>query len=160
MKGTITGYTTIPYIDKAVIVENYEELAEDPDVFEKFSRAWPQMYTLRPEERFKGLPFYHAEGEFVHDGMIYIDTNCIAKPHNLGLHQTHPRDIDEYHCQILGYGAMQKFHKKDFGTKFQELSMAPGVVHDVIFDENGEYPWHQYQSKTPGVFMGIHITRS
>ena len=94
MKGTITGYTTIPYIDKAVIVENYEELAEDPDVFEKFSRAWPQMYTLRPEERFKGLPFYHAEGEFVHDGMIYIDTNCIAKPQTLGLHQTPTRDID------------------------------------------------------------------
>ena len=30
MKGTIVGHTTVPHIDKAVIVENYEELAADP----------------------------------------------------------------------------------------------------------------------------------
>ena len=159
MKGTIVGHTTVPHIDKAVIVENYEELAADPNVFDKFAEAWPQMYTLRPEERFKGLPFYHAEGEFVHDGMIYIDSNCIAQPHNLGLHQTHPRDIDEYHCLLLGAGAMQMFHEKDFDTKFREMQMAPGIVHDVLFDANGDYQWHQFQSFAPTVFMGIHITR-
>lgn len=159
MKGTIAGHTTIPHIDKAVLVENYEELAADPNVFDKFAEAWPVMYSIRPEERFKDLPFYHADGEFVHDGMIYIDSNCIAKPHNLGLHQTHPRAIDEYHCQLLGYGAMEKFHEQDFSTKFQVLQMAPGIVHDTIYDANGDYPWHQYQSFGPAVFMGIQITR-
>ncbi len=159
MKGTIVGHTVIPEIDKAVLIENYEEVANDPDIFEKISKAWPVMYSLRPEERFKDLPFYHANGENAINDKISIFPDCIAAPHNLGLHKTHPKNIDEYHCQVLGYGAMQKFHEQDFNTKFQELNMAPGIVHDVIFDANGEYPWHQYQSLTPAVFMGIHIMR-
>lgn len=160
MKGTIAGHTTIPHIDKAVVFTNWEDLAGKPDIFAQFAQAWPSMYSIRPEERFKDVPFYHADGEFVHDGMIYIDTNCLAEPRMLGMHQTHARDIDEYHCQMLGYGAMQEFHEKDdVSTKFREMSMAPGVVHDALFDGEGRYPWHQYVAYTPVVFTGIHITR-
>lgn len=117
------------------------------------------MYELRPEERFKGLPFYHAVGDNTLTPRINIYPDCIAAPRNLGLHQKHERDIDEYHCQVIGYGVMQNFHKKGFATKFQELHMAPEIVHDTIFDAKGECWWHQYESRTPAVFMGIHIAR-
>lgn len=159
MKGTIVGHTTIPEIHKAVLIENYEECANDPEIFDKLSKAWPEMYSLRPEERFKGLPFYSAVGETAIDDTLSIFPNCIAAPVELGLHKTHPRDIDEYHVQVLGCGLMQKFHEQDKATRFQDLHMAPGIVHDVIFDANGEYPWHQYQSLAPTVFMGIHVLR-
>lgn len=159
MKGTIVGHTVIGRIDSAVIIENYEEIANDPEIWDKVAKAWPVMYSLRPEERFKGLPFYSAQGECEVTPGIRVLPNAICKAVNLGTHKAHPRDIDEYHVQILGYGIMQKCHEQSLDTVFQELHMAPGLVHDLIFDANGEYPWHQYKSLGNAFFMGIHVDR-
>jgi hypothetical protein len=159
LKGTIVGHVTIPEIDAAVLIENYEEVSNDPNLFDKISKSWPLMYNLRPEERFKGLPFYHAVGDNELTSRINIYLDCIAAPRRLGLHKNHPRNIDEYHCQIVGCGSMKKFHENDYSTMYQELYMAPGIVHDTIFNAQGEYPWHQYESYTRAVFMGIHIAR-
>jgi hypothetical protein len=35
--------------------------------------------------------------------------------------------------------------------------MAPGVAHPPVYDENIEYPWHQYETTTPGIFMATEM---
>lgn len=41
----------------------------------------------------------------------------------------------------------------------QELNMAPGTVHDKMYDSKGNYPWHEYKSVTPCVYCPIELDR-
>jgi len=41
----------------------------------------------------------------------------------------------------------------------QELNMAPGTVHDKMYDSEGKYPWHEYKSVTPCVYCPIELDR-
>jgi hypothetical protein len=35
--------------------------------------------------------------------------------------------------------------------------MAPGCTHTPMFDENCIYPWHQYETITPAIFMATEM---
>jgi hypothetical protein len=35
--------------------------------------------------------------------------------------------------------------------------MAPGAAHNPMFDENGNYSWHQYETITPAIFMAVEV---
>jgi hypothetical protein len=36
--------------------------------------------------------------------------------------------------------------------------MAPGGAHPPMLDGNIEYPWHQYETPTRGIFMAAELT--
>ena len=42
-------------------------------------------------------------------------------------------------------------------TQYLEEPMAPGTTHKPMFDERGNYPWHQYETITPAIFMAIEL---
>lgn len=85
-------------------------------------------------------------------------------PLNVGLHQSHPHDGDkglkEVHTQIVGFGKMQQCLEKDINTLYLEEPLAPGATHKPMYDEKGNYPWHQYETITPGIFMAIEMLPS
>ena len=35
--------------------------------------------------------------------------------------------------------------------------MAPGTTHRPMYDEQGNYPWHQFETITPSVFMAVEM---
>ena len=35
--------------------------------------------------------------------------------------------------------------------------MAPGVTHRPMYDVEGNYPWHQFETITPSVFMAVEM---
>ncbi|MGK0318869.1 MAG: hypothetical protein ACI9JP_001048 [Granulosicoccus sp.] len=35
--------------------------------------------------------------------------------------------------------------------------MAPGATHKPMYNTEGEYPWHQYETITPSVFMAVEL---
>ena len=76
-----------------------------------------------------------------------------------GPHRDHDRDFDEVHAQIRGYGMMRIYDYEDKEHIHQELNMAPGTVHDKMYDSQGNYPWHEYKSVTPCVYCPIEIDR-
>ena len=38
-----------------------------------------------------------------------------------------------------------------------EECMAPGATHGTMYDTNCDYPWHQYETITPAIFMAIEL---
>jgi hypothetical protein len=86
---------------------------------------------------------------------------CLAGsvPLNVGLHREHwgGPPIKEVHVQIVGLGRMQQYYENDLKTLYREDPMAPGVAHPPMYDENIEYPWHQYETITPGIFMAVEM---
>ena len=52
---------------------------------------------------------------------------------------------------------MQQYYEQDVRTLYREEMMAPGCSHIPMFDGNCEYPWHQYETVTRGIFMAIEL---
>jgi hypothetical protein len=52
---------------------------------------------------------------------------------------------------------MQQCLENDLDTLYLEELMAPGTTHKPMWDENGNYPWHQYETITPSIFMAFEI---
>lgn len=77
-------------------------------------------------------------------------------PLQIGLHKTHgDYPIEEVHTQVVGFGKMQECREKDLATLYREDRMSPGYTHPIMFNEQLEYPWHQFETVTEGIFMSV-----
>ena len=45
----------------------------------------------------------------------------------------------------------------DVDTLYLEEPMAPGAPHRPMFDSDGNYPWHQFETITPSIFMAVEM---
>ena len=163
LKAAIAKGCLITDLTLALVVKDYERCRlDDIPTIQAIKRTWKSIYECSGMERHKGLPYYKSPKFITGEGRNHIELNfCfVSEPFApSGPHQTHDRDFDEVHVQILGYGKMQKFTENDTSTYFGEYIMAPGIVHDKFYDANGDYPWHQYQSITPCVYCPIELDR-
>ena len=79
-------------------------------------------------------------------------------PLNVGLHKDHPfcpePGFREVHTQIVGVGKMQQCRERDINTLYWEETMAPGHTHRPMYDAEGNFPWHQFETITPRHFHG------
>ena len=158
LKGTIVENVALTSVAKALVVKEYDKDSGDPQFFRAIRAKWPTLYQVSGLERHRGIPYYKSPQVTV-GGNVRINF-CYAEPMApSGRHQTHSPDFDEVHAQILGFGRMQKFTEDRGETFYQEVIMAPGIVHDRFYDEKGLYPWHQYCSITDCVYMPIEIDR-
>ncbi|MEV0599854.1 hypothetical protein AB0I82_11230 [Streptomyces sp. NPDC050315] len=78
------------------------------------------------------------------------------------IHNDH--NFIEVHTQVLGYGRMQKFHKRDHASLYEDLYMAPGYTTPQPFcslqpDGSFRYPWHQYFADTDSVWLAVEYHR-
>jgi hypothetical protein len=82
-------------------------------------------------------------------------------PLNVGLHREHVfcpvPGFREVHTQIVGFGKMQQCRERDVTTLYLEEPMAPGTTHRPMYDPDGNYPWHQFETITPSIFMAVEM---
>lgn len=160
LKGTVVQDVQVTNIGRALIVKDYDRVPLDDEEFVKgITSTWRTIYECSGLERHRGLPYYKSPKVRV-GGDTELNFCFVSQPMvPSGPHKDHDRDFDEVHAQIRGFGCMQKFEENDPSTYYQESNLAPGVVHEKFYDENGDYPWHQYQSITPCIYMPIEIDR-
>lgn len=157
-KSTVVTNVTITDIDRCLIIEDYERNTDHQALFEGVKKKWTLAYDATKEERHKGVQLWRSPK--ISLGNVQINM-CYAGsvPLKVGLHQTHwgGPPIKEVHTQIVGFGKMQQCFEQDINTLYREELMAPGCSHVPMYDENFLYPWHQYETVTPGIFMATEM---
>lgn len=163
LKGTVLEDVTLTNITLAFVVKDFEACdLTDPDTVAAIKRTWKTLYEASGMERHKGLPYYKSPKFLTGEGSNHLELNfCYVDQPMVpsGPHRDHDRDFDEVHVQILGYGMMRLYDYEDNTHVHQELNMAPGTVHDKMYDAQGKYPWHEYKSVTPCVYCPIELDR-
>ena len=160
LQSVIVAQTPIRDVARAVLIERFAEYADQKALFAAVKRRWPLAYDVRKEDRLKGVSHYLSPKVGV--GNIRLSMyHSGSVPLNVGLHRDHPfcpvPGFREVHTQIIGFGKMQQFREKDLSTLYLEEPMAPGATHRPMYDAAGDYPWHQYETITPSIFMAVEI---
>lgn len=155
--AVVTG-TTIQNVERCLIIEDYDRNNDTEKLFRQIKKRWVLAYEATKEERHRGVGLWRTEKIRLGNvavNMCYADT----VPLNVGLHREHwgGERFREVHTQIVGYGRMQQCLEQDVNSLYLEELLAPGATHRPMCDEHGDYPWHQYETITPGVFMPIEM---
>ncbi len=141
-----------------LIIKDAKRDKNDSVLFEEIKKIWSLAYDVTHEERHKGVKLWRSPK--VKLGNVSVNM-CYAGsvPLNVGMHKTHwgGPPIKEVHTQIAGIGTMQQYYEQDIRTLYREELMAPGCSHIPMFDENCEYPWHQYETITRSIFMATEM---
>ena len=127
---------------------------------ERVRATWPSAYEVRGEDRLKGVEHYMSPKVWIgQTGLTLYHSGSV--PLNVGMHRDHPfcpvPGFREVHTQVVGYGKMQQFRERDLKTLYLEELMAPGVTHRPMYDDEGNFPWHQFETVTPSVFMAVEM---
>ena len=161
LRSTVAVNTAITHIERALIIEKFDAYPDVEALFEQVKNTWVLAYDATHEERHKGVALWRSPK--IKLGNIAINM-CFAGsvPLNVGLHREHwgGPPIKEVHVQIVGVGRMQQYYEKDLKTLYREDPMAPGAAHPPMYDENIEYPYHQYETSTKAIFMAVELTPS
>lgn len=157
-KSTTATNIKITDIERCLVIEDYDRHVYHEALFEEIKKTWTLVYNATGLERHRGVQLYRSPKEKIGNvevNMCYADTI----PLNVGLHQTHwgGPPFKEVHTQILGFGRMQQCFEQDVKTLYREDLMAPGCTHEPMYDENCVYPWHQYETITPAIFMATEM---
>ena len=159
-KSVVVTNTTVNDVQRGLIVERFANYPDEEALYEEVKKVWPLAYDIRKEERLKGVSHYISPKAIL--GNVRLNMyHSGSVPLKVGLHRDHVHCGDvllkEVHTQIVGYGKMQQCLEKDIDTLYLEELMAPGTTHKPMFDEHGNYPWHQYETITPAIFMAIEV---
>ena len=163
LKAAIVQDMTTKNLTRAFLIRDFERCdITDPATADAIMQTWRSLYEVSGLPRHQGLPYYKSPKFCIGEGNRRIELNlCFVSKGMIpsGPHRDHDRDFDEVHAQILGYGMMRIYDKKDKEHVHQELHMAPGTVHEKMYDSDGSYPWHEYKSVTPCVYCPIELDR-
>lgn len=160
LQSVIVVNTRIRMLDRAILVEGIADHSEERALFAEVKNTWPSAYEVRGEERLKGVSHYMSPKVWIGNvGLTMYHAGSV--PLNVGLHRDHPfcdvPGFREVHTQIVGYGMMQQCRERDAGTLYLEEPMAPGTTHRPMYDANGNYPWHQFETITPSIIMAVEM---
>ena len=134
---------------------------EDEDaLLARVREAWPSAFDVRGEERLRGIQHYMSPKVWV-GSFGFTLYHSASVPLNVGLHREHDfcpvPGFREVHTQIIGYGKMQQCREKDVNTLYLEEPMAPGTTHRPMYDDKGNFPWHQFETITPSILMAVEM---
>lgn len=160
LQSAIFQKTTLCNVERIAAIERFDAHDDVAELLSQIRKSWPTAYEVRGEERLRGVEHYMSPkiwvGQF---GFTVYHSASI--PLNVGLHKEHPfcpvPGFREVHTQIVGVGKMQQCREKDISTLYLEEVMAPGHTHRPMFDDEGNYPWHQFETITPSVFMAVEM---
>ena len=159
-QSVILKDTEIKDVKHAILVERFADHTDEAALLEKVRRKWPSAYEVRGEQRLLGIEHYMSPkiwiGQF---GFTLYHSASV--PLNVGLHRDHAfcpvPGFREVHTQIIGFGKMQQCREQDPNTLYLEEPMAPGTTHRPMYDAEGNYPWHQFETITPSIFMAVEM---
>ncbi|RLK02855.1 hypothetical protein [Ruegeria conchae] len=160
LSSVIVQASILNNVERAVIIRDFDAHGDDDALFAKAKATWPSAFDIRQEERLRGVSHYMSPKVFVGNvGLTMYHSGSV--PLNVGLHKDHPfcpvPGFREVHTQIVGFGKMQQCRERDVETLYLEEFMAPGTTHKPMYDTEGNYPWHQYETITPSIFMAVEI---
>lgn len=160
LQSLVVRDTALIQVDRAVLIERFADYDSDDELFEQIKQIWPLAFAVRNEERLRGVSHYMSPK--VHIGNLGLSMyHSGSVPLKVGLHKYHPfcdvPGFREVHTQIIGIGKMQQCREQDINTLYLEESLAPGATHKPMYNAEGQYPWHQYETITPSVFMAVEL---
>ena len=160
LQSAIFCDTDFIQLGRAVVVQGFDRFASDNELFAQIKTVWPSAFEVRGEERLRGISHYMSKKIWIGQlGLTMYHSGSV--PLNVGLHKDHAfcpvPGFKEVHTQIAGFGKMQQCRKRDINTLYLEEPMAPGTTHRPMYDEEGNYPWHQFETITPSVFMAVEM---
>ena len=160
LQSSILVDTVIENVDHAVIIERFADHEDEEGLFEQVRQAWPSAFEVRGEERLRGVSHYMSPKVWIGNfGFTVYHSGSV--PLNVGLHRNHAfcpvPGFREVHTQIVGFGKMQQCRERDVETLYLEEPMAPGTTHRPMYDDQGNYPWHQYETITPSIFLAVEM---
>ena len=160
LQSVILRETEIRNVAHAVLIEGFDAHGDESALLERIRQTWPSAYQVRGEERLRGVEHYMSPKVWVgqYGFTLY---HSASVPLNVGLHREHPfcpvPGFREVHTQIVGFGKMQQCRERDVDTLYLEEPMAPGSTHRPMYDDEGNFPWHQFETITPSVFMAVEM---
>jgi hypothetical protein len=160
LQSTIVTNTELNDVEHAIIVKGFAEYDNEPELMARVRKKWPSAFAVRGEDRLRGIGHYMSPkvwiGQF---GFTFYHAATV--PLNVGLHKDHDfcpvPGFREVHTQIMGFGKMQQCYKQDITTLYLEEPMAPGQTHRPMYDADGNYPWHQFETTTPSIFLAVEM---
>lgn len=160
LQSAILKGTAARSVEHAVVISGLDDHPSEEGLMQRVRAQWPSAYDVRKEERLKGVGHYMSPKVWVGQfGFTLYHSATI--PLNVGLHKFHDfcpvPGFREVHTQIAGFGKMQQCREKDINSLYLEEPMAPGTTHRPMYDTEGNYPWHQYETITPSIFMAVEI---
>ena len=160
LNSAILTNTSVQAAEYCVIIERFDEHSDQNSLFEEVRKTWPSAWDVRKEARLKGVSHYMSPKVWV--GQLGLSMyHSASVPLNVGLHKFHDfcpvPGFREVHTQIVGFGKMQQCIEQDLQTLYLEEPMAPGSTHRPMYDAEGNYPWHQYETITPSIFMAAEM---
>ena len=160
LQSAILKDTEIRGIDHAVLIEGFADHADEDALLSQIRDTWPSAFEMRGEERLRGVEHYMSPKVWVGQFGFTL-YHSASVPLNVGLHRDHAfcpvPGFREVHTQIVGFGKMQQCRERDVDTLYLEEPMAPGTTHRPMYDAEGNYPWHQFETITPSVFMAVEM---
>lgn len=145
-------------VARCLVIDRFDTHADDAALMQDIRGRWPSAFDVRGEERLLGGEHYMSPKAWI--GRIGLTLyHSASVPLNVGLHKDHPfcpvPGFREVHTQIVGLGKMQQCREGSLETLYLEEVMASGVTHRPMFDADGNYPWHQFETITPSVFLAV-----
>ena len=160
LQSTVVADIELRDVTHAVVVERFADHGDEAELLAKVRRSWPSAFDVRREERLRGVSHYMSPKVWVGQyGFTMYHSGSV--PLNVGLHRDHAfcpvPGFREVHTQIVGFGKMQQCRENNVSTLYLEEPMAPGATHRPMYDASGNYPWHQYETITPSIFLAVEM---
>ena len=160
LQSAIFTSITVRQVTKAVLVEGLDREPDEAALFAAIKKTWPSAFEVRGEERLRGISHYMSPKIWIERlGLTIYHSGSV--PLNVGLHKDHAfcpvPGFREVHTQLVGFGKMQQYREQDISSLYLEEPMAPGTTHRPMYDDKGRYPWHQFETITPSVFMAVEM---
>ena len=160
LQSAILKDTIMQDVTHAVVIEGFADHGDDDALMARIRDTWPSAFEVRGEERLRGVEHYMSPKVWV--GQFgFVIYHSASVPLKVGLHRDHAfcpvPGFREVHTQIIGVGKMQQCREQDIETLYLEEPMAPGATHRPMYDSSGNYPWHQFETITPSVFMAVEM---
>ena len=160
LQSAVVANTDVIGLQHAVLIERFSDHDCDEALFAAVKQEWPSAFEVRQEERLRGVEHYMSPKVWIGNfGFTMYHSGSV--PLNVGLHKDHAfcpvPGFREVHTQITGFGKMQQCREKDVNTLYLEEPMAPGTTHRPMYDDQGNYPWHQFETITPSIFLAVEM---
>lgn len=160
LQSAILTNVEVRDVETAVVVTGFDTHRSDEELFKSVRKVWPSAFEIRGEERLRGVEHYMSQKVWIGSiGLTMYHSGSV--PLKVGLHRDHPfcpvPGFREVHTQIVGVGKMQQCRERDIDTLYLEETMAPGTTHRPMYDAEGNYPWHQFETITPSIFMAVEM---
>lgn len=160
LQSVILNDTRLHDIQHAVLIEGFADHPDETALLARIRDTWPSAFKVRGEDRLRGVEHYMSPKTWVGQFGFTL-YHSASVPLNVGLHRDHAfcpvPGFREVHTQIIGFGKMQQCRERDVETLYLEEPMAPGTTHRPMYDARGNYPWHQFETITPSVFMAVEM---